>query len=265
MSLRIATVPYCNAIPLVHCLPECLPGVAVSEWYPSAMKQQLAEGAIDLALMPVAELFTLPKADIVSNCCIACNGPVQSVLLFSRTPIEQICSIALDTASRSSAMICEMLLRNFYGIQPEKHCLEMEQQPGDCRTDAFLLIGDRALVFRPSEDWIYRYDIGELWKAKTGLPLVFAAWIGRDTLKDEEPHIVSALEESRDRGVRNIESILDIKERQGIVLPMNRKQMLDYYRHSILYTLGESERAGLQYFQRYCQEAAFKVHPESGF
>ena len=251
MPLRIAVVPYCNAFPLIHYLPEYLPGVLVSECYPSAMRQQLAEGTFDLALMPVAELPTLPQSKIVSNCCIACNGVVRSVLLFSRKPIEQIRTISLDAASRSSVMICELFLQHFYGLRPDKHRLETNQHPDVCGTDAFVIIGDRALTLQPSDCWAYRYDIGELWKAKTGLPLVFAAWIGCSP-QVWTPSIVSALERSRDRGLQHLEAILDAKERQGVVLPLGREQILDYYRLAIVYTMGEGEHAGLRYFFRLC-------------
>ena len=245
MTLHIGTVPYCNAFPLIHYLPEYLPGAIISEWLPAQMLQQLTEQKLDLALMPVAELVSLPHGKIISNCCIACDGAVRSVLLFSRKPIEQIETIAWDSASRSSVMICELILRQFYGIQPMEYRLEDDQHPDASRTDAFLIIGDRALAYRPSECWRYRYDIGELWKAKTGLPLVFAAWIGCSP-QVEEPSIALALEASRDRGLQCLEAVLEAKERHGIALPLGRKQILDYYKQAIVYTMGESEQAGLQ-------------------
>jgi chorismate dehydratase len=241
MTLQIGTVPYCNAFPLIHYLPEYLPSAALSEWIPAAMRKQLANQKLDLALMPVAELLDLPQGKIVSNCCIACNGPVRSVLLFSRKPIELIQTISLDTASRSSVMICELILRHFYGLQPAKHRLEMNQNPNDCQTEAFVIIGDRALAFQPSDCWHYRYDIGELWKAKTGLPLVFAAWISTSP----DFSAASALEASRDRGLQQLEAILDAKEH---TLPIDRKQILDYYRRAIVYTIGKEEQTGLQCF-----------------
>jgi chorismate dehydratase len=244
MSLRIGTVPYCNAFPLVHYLPKYLPSAVLSEWYPSAMRQQLADQKIDLAMMPVAELLSFPQGKIVSNCCIACNGAVRSVLLFSRKPIEQIQTLSLDTASRSSVTICELILRHFYGLRPETHRLETNQNPDDCRTDAFVVIGDRALAFQPSDCGEYRYDVGELWKTKTGLPLVFAAWIGCSP-KVLNSSVASTLEAARDRGLEKLESILDAKAH---VLPLDQERILDYYRRAVVYTMGEDERAGLQHF-----------------
>jgi chorismate dehydratase len=247
MTLQIGTVPYCNAFPLIHYVPEYLPGAVITEWLPSTMRQQLIDRKLDLAMMPVAELMRLPHGQIISNCSIACNGEIRSVLMFSRKPIEQIRTISLDVASRSSVMICELILRHFYGIQPGKQRLETNQNPDDCQTDAFLVIGDRALAYQPADCWAYRYDMGELWKAKTGLPLVFAAWIGCSA-KVEEPSIVAALEAARDRGLQHLEDVLDAKQRQGIILPLGREKILDYYRRAVVYTMGEPECAGLQYF-----------------
>jgi len=145
-------------------------------------------------------------------------------------------------------MICGLLLKHFYGLTPEKHRLETNEDANACQTDAFVIIGDRALAYQPSDCWTYRYDIGELWKSQTGLPLVFAAWIGNSS-KVWEPPVVSALELSRDKGLQHFEEILDIKERKGVALPMSREQTLDYYRHAVVYTLGEEEQAGLQRFR----------------
>jgi len=140
-------------------------------------------------------------------------------------------------------MICELLLRHFYGIQPEKHRLEADQHPDDCRTDAFLIIGDRALAYQPAECWAYRYDIGELWRSQTDLPLVFAAWVGNSP-KVKEPAIALALEAARDRGLLHLEAILDAKT----TLPLGREAILDYYRQAIVYTMEEPEQAGLRRF-----------------
>ena len=247
MTIQIGTVPYCNAYPLIHYLPDYLPDIAITEWFPSTMRQQFAEQKLDLALMPVAELLTLPNGKIISNCCIACNGTVRSVLLFSRKPIEKIQTIAMDTASRSSVMICELLLQHFYGVQPKQHRLETNQNPDECQMDAFLIIGDRALACQPSDSWAFRYDVGALWKEQTGLPLVFAAWISHSPQVDE-PSVTLALESSRDQGLLHLETILHAKEQQGVELPLGRHQILDYYRQAIIYTMGESERAGLQRF-----------------
>ncbi len=244
--LRMGTVPYCNAWPLVHFLPQKTPGALISEWFPSDMRLRLMAHHLDVALMPVAELMNLPYGKIVGNCCIACHGPVRSVLLVSKKPIEKINTISLDTASRSSITICELLLRHFYDLQPTRYKLSLEKSLNDCRTDAFVVIGDRALAYKPSEKWAYRYDLGELWLEKTGLPLVFAAWIGCTDRAYGNADLIHALQASRDTGIGNVTQILAEKPLEK--MPVARDDVYSYLAESIKYRLGDDEMRSLQAF-----------------
>ncbi len=244
--LRVGTVPYCNAWPLVHFLPRQLPGTLISEWFPSAMRLRLMAHHLDLALMPVAELMNLPYGKIVGNCCIACHGPVKSVLLVSKKPIEKIKTISLDTASRSSITICELMLRHFYDLNPTRYKLSDEKPLNDCRTDAFVVIGDRALAFKPSEKWAYRYDLGELWLEKTGLPLVFAAWVGCTERAYGNADVILALQNARNLGTSQVTQIL--AERPIEKMPVERDAVYAYLTESIRYELGEDEMRSLQSF-----------------
>ena len=246
MLLQLGTVPYCNSWPLVHYLPSYLPGTLVSKWLPSEMRLRLMAHHLDLALMPVAELMNLPYGKIVGNGCIACNGPVRSVRLISRKPIEKIKTISLDTASRSSIMICELILRHFYDLKPTRFKLSAEKPLDDCKTDAFVVIGDRALAYQPTERWKFQYDLGELWLNKTGLPLVFAAWIGCSDETYGNAEIIRALQASRDRGVTNLTQILAEKDPSDFPVP--RDEVFSYLSESIVYTLNEPEMRSLQSF-----------------
>ncbi len=244
--IRVGTVPYCNAWPLVHFLPQQLPGALISEWFPSAMRLRLMAHHLDLALMPVAELMNLPYGKIVGNGCIACRGPVRSVLLVSKKPIEKIKTISLDTASRSSITICELLLRHFYDLRPTRYKLSADKPLNDCRTDAFVVIGDRALAFKPSEKWKHLYDLGELWLEKTGLPLVFAAWIGCTDKAYGNADLIHALQVSRDLGTSHVTQIL--AEKSAEQMPVGRDGVYSYLTESICYTLGDDEMRSLQAF-----------------
>lgn len=246
--LRIGTVPYCNAWPLIHYLSEELPGFLLSEWIPASMRLRLMAHHLDLALMPVAELMNLPFGKIVGNCCIAARGAVRSVRIVARKPLERIESISLDTASRSSVAICEVILRHFYDIKPTRYQLSAARPLDACKSDALLVIGDRALAYRPADCWEYRYDLGELWYEKTGLPLVFAAWIGCTDRAWRHPHVVRALQSSRDRGLGDIDRLLDERERLGIEFPVPRSDMRSYFTDAVVYRLGDEERIGLQSF-----------------
>ncbi|GHT35700.1 chorismate dehydratase [Planctomycetales bacterium] len=214
------------------------------------MKKELVSHNLDLVLMPVAELLTLPEGIVTGDCCIASNGNVRSVCLFSKKPLEKIETLALDTASRSSITLGQLVFRYFYNRSPALEKLPQDKPLNECPADGFIVIGDRCLSFSPSEKWEYRYDLGSVWKEKTGLPFVFAAWItcGKSTAADEQ--LINALSQSRDFGLQKIIDSLDNKSgnKLPLVLPLPDNEMKSYFTDNIVYKLGNEERKGLAAF-----------------
>ena len=76
--------------------------MAPDERGPSWPPTELTAGAadegrrLDVALVPSIEYFCNPGATVVSDACIACRGPVQSVKLYGRVPVEKIRSWEAD-------------------------------------------------------------------------------------------------------------------------------------------------------------------------
>ena len=140
---RIGAVSYLNTKPLVHGL--AARGVAVRYDLPSRLADQLAAARLDVALIPIVELFRHPGYRIVSDACIACRGPVMSVKLFFRTPPDRVASLAIDEGSRTSVALARILLAERHGVRPRLEPLPIDAGLGDTRADAVLLIGDRAL------------------------------------------------------------------------------------------------------------------------
>lgn len=246
--LRIGTVPYCESWPLVHFLQNELPGTILSEWIPSTMRFRLMAHHLDLALMPVAELMNLPHGKIVGNGCIASRGAVRSVWVLSHKPIGKIETLSLDSASSSSVAMCDVILRHFYDLRPTRYRLSPEKPLDSCKTDALLMIGDQAWTCPSADRWEYRYDLGELWREKTGLPFVFAAWIGCSERVWSGCEILRGLSASRDRGLEKIDAILDERERSKAFFPASREEVRSYLTESIVYRLGEEELRGMQSF-----------------
>lgn len=238
----------CNSWPLVHFLSRELPGVIMSEWQPASIGLRLMTKHIDLALLPSAELMNLMNSKIISNCCIACRGGVRSVWLVSKKPIEAISSLALDVSSRSSILMCEILLLHYFGVRPRRFRLDSRLNIDNCQTDAFVVVGNAALDYRPSECWKYKFDLGSLWFEKTGLPFVFATWVSCNKEVWANQEYVRACERSRNRATDNIECLLDEKRDELVKLALQRDLIKSYLTESIIYKLGEAERAGLQFF-----------------
>jgi hypothetical protein len=69
-------------------------------------------------------------------------------------------------------------------------------------TVAALVIGDNARTLDPR--WTTRIDLAEQWTAWTGLPFVFAVWVGREDL---DPAIVRHVRDAGEAGVQAITSV----------------------------------------------------------
>jgi chorismate dehydratase len=238
----------CNSWPLVHFLPCELSGVVLSDWQPSTVGLRLMTRHLDLALLPSAELMNLPRSKIMSDCCIACKGNVCSVRLISQKPIEAISTLSLDISSRSSVLMCEILLLHYFGLRPLLYRLDGRDSFDSCRSDAFVVVGDAALGYSPAKQWTYQYDLGSLWFEKTGLPFVFATWASCDKNIWTNQEYVRACKRARNRAVNNIETLLDEKYNEQTNSQLPRELVKTYLMESIIYKLGNEERSGLQLF-----------------
>src|SRR5438128_11215601 len=144
-TIRIGAVNYLNAKPLICDLEELAPEAQLVLHVPSRLADLLAEGELDVALIPSIEYFRAGSYSIVPDIGISSRGPVLSVTLFSRVPWVAIRRVALDEGSRTSAALAQILLRRRYGINPAIESLTMERTAEESSADAVLLIGDRAM------------------------------------------------------------------------------------------------------------------------
>src|SRR5260221_8991740 len=176
--IRVGAVNYLNTKPLIHDLPAIAPDVELSLAVPSRLAVQLAEGELDVALIPAIEYFRAGTYTIVPDISIASRGPVLSVTLFSRVPWPKIRRVALDEGSRTSAALTQIICTKRYGIKPERIQLPMDRDAENADADAVLLIGDRAMrACLPG--FAHAYDLGQEWHDWTGLPFVYAFWAVR--------------------------------------------------------------------------------------
>ena len=109
------------------------------------------------------------------------------------------------------------------------------------RAPAVLRIGDSAL--EGVEGANYVYDLGELWKQKTGLPMVFAVWVAQPGKEERGQRL---LEASFRWAQLNREAVLSEAEaRTG----MNRERLQAYY-SCLGFRLDEAARMGLERFAK---------------
>ena len=241
--LRVGAVQYLNTKPLVHGLAGL--GLDVSFDLPSRLADRLANGQLDVALIPSIELFRGAGYRVVSDACIGCRGPVMSVRLFFRTQPGRVARLAVDEGSRTSATLARVLLAERFGIHPAIEPLPIGAGLDDTSADAVLLIGDRAIgSHRGSFQLVW--DLGDEWCRWKGLPFVFAVWAARaDVSADELARIEPLLAAARNSGKANLAAIASAEAAaHGLTVP----QCLSYLRDNLHYDLGPREREALSAF-----------------
>ena len=143
--LRLGVVSYLNAAPTVHGLAGD-PRFEIVRDVPSRIAARLHAGEIDLGLIPSIEYAEGDYA-IVPGVAIASRGPVRSVMLLHRGPLDDIRRVAVDTSSRTSAALVRVLLRERLGRDPEYAPMPPDVPSMLNSADAALVIGDPALYY----------------------------------------------------------------------------------------------------------------------
>ena len=241
-AVRIGAVNYLNSKPLIEGLAELLPEAELTLDYPSRLADQLEAGQLDVALVPSIEVLRHPDYEIVSDACVATRGPVMSVKLYSRVPLGEIRSLALDEGSRTSVALARVMLAERFGVNPRLEPLSFEQSLTSTGTNAVLLIGDRAM-HPPSERFMATWDLGEEWLNWSGLPFVFAVWAAREGT--DLGAVDEALGRARDHGV---EQAAAIARREAPQLEISEAMAYDYLTKNLHFRLGSAERSGLRLF-----------------
>lgn len=256
-ALRIGAVRYLNAKPLYHRLEEFAPGVRLSMDVPSRLAEQLAEGTVDVGLIPSIEYLRgagSHRYEILPGLAIASRGAVRSVKLFSRVEPGRIARIALDEGSRTSQALALVWLSAVHGVRPARvESLPLGVPAEESTADAVLLIGDRAMrdPVRPCHTVV---DLGEAWVRLTGLPFVFALWVARPGV--DLGGLPEALDRCRREGLADARAIA---AEHGPKLGLDVATCVDYLTNVLTYDLGEAELAGLSRFAR--EAAALGLAP----
>jgi len=124
--LRLAAVSFLNARPITYGLEQ---GLGADHFelefeLPSRCAARLAQGDIDLALLPTAAYREIETAEsaatelrAVPGIAITSFGDVRTVLLVGDVPWSQMTHVALDLASRSSAALVRLLSKE-RGVEP---------------------------------------------------------------------------------------------------------------------------------------------------
>jgi cyclic dehypoxanthinyl futalosine synthase len=241
--LRLAAVSFLNARPITYGIEHGMGAdrFELSFAEPSACAAAVAAGQADLALMPIASYAVADDLRVVPGIAIASRGPVRTVVLVGQVPWEQMTSIALDGASRSSQMLVRLLTRQ-RGLAPNflevPHAAIADAATG---TQGALIIGDLGLHI--DGRFPHVYDLGQHWYQSVGLPFVYAVWAGPQG--SVSPEDVALLHESLRMGLLHRAEIGQAWARDNGVDPSVGQR---YLLENIRYQLGSDEISGATAF-----------------
>ena len=215
---------------------------------PAVCADRLADGTADIGIVPVVEVLR-QGLQIIPGSCIACRGPVRSILLVSKVVPDQIKTLAVDVSSRTSIMLARVILAQRYGSEPRIAPMPPRLDAMLAKADAALIIGDPALHIEPAALPYVVLDLGYEWRELTGLPMVFAVWAGK--AGRAAPDLEAPFSGSCLYGLQNIDTIVsDEAPRRNISRDLAR----EYLTRHIAFELGPREREGMDRFLNYVQE-----------
>jgi predicted solute-binding protein len=262
-KLRVCAVRYLNTVPLVwgflHGAQRDVFDLRFT--LPSECADAVRSSDAHIGLVPVVALARQHDLVVIPGHAIACRGPVRSILLISKKPMEEISSFAADEGSRTSTILAQILLARRFGLRPRVRPYPPKLDDMLDLADAALIIGDPALRIDPEgREWrgqpLYIYDLGAAWVEMTGLPMVYAVWAVKKLVA--EPGLTDVFNASAEFGQKHIDDIV-AAESKGRDLPADLVRR--YLTQHIRFNLGEEERRSLELFLRQAYELGLVERP----
>ncbi len=239
-KIRLALVSYINTIPFIEAIrssKELSDKVDLVIDYPARCAEMITSGEVDGGLLPVGAITPDLESKVLTDYCIGADGYVQTVELFSHKKLEEVDTICLDYQSRTSVRLCKLLAEKVW----KKDFIYKDTKPGfesDIRdNEAVLIIGDR--VFKHQNEYAYRTDLAETWKDWTGLPFIFALWVGNEHVKSVENELNTVFQKS----LKNIARFYKDD------LMIDSKTFSDYLSNNISYNLDERKKEAFRLFK----------------
>ncbi|MSR77253.1 MAG: hypothetical protein EXS63_03360 [Candidatus Omnitrophica bacterium] len=267
LRIRIGRIRYSNVTPFFHNLRPSDPSqpcfcesskrsvfLDFSEDAPAALNEALYHGEIDIA--PISSLAYLNHQDqflLLPDMAIGSLDFSGSVILFSRDRIEGLDqeTIALSSESLSSSALLKILLRFKYKFKNSFLTMDSDPEAMLERCKAALVIGDDALFYQPKE-FVYRYDLSDLWWNWTGKPFCFSVWaVSKDFAKrypEEVRWLCSRIQATRDSNLENLEQLL--KDAEGLHFMDEKFGKLFGYLFNLIFSLDKPMQEGLELFFR---------------
>ncbi|MCR5812902.1 MAG: menaquinone biosynthesis protein [Desulfovibrio sp.] len=255
LPLALGRIAFINVLPVYYALEHGIVPHPYQLVYgnPAELNDKMKNGELAISSCSCMEYARRWRNYyLASDLCIASHGPVMSVLLLSREPLE--CAegheILISGQSHTSVVLTKLLLKERYHVQHAtfrtgqvREALDGGEQPW-----GVLTIGDEALNLRAHPLFAVKTDLACAWKEWTGLPFVFGVWIisrrcTEEGRFDTDPAL--CLRQSRAWGLSHLDLCLPAVRQKT---PLSPEELLFYYSHALCFSLGAGEQQGLRLF-----------------
>jgi chorismate dehydratase len=267
--MRVGRIPYINCYPVYGAIDRGvvpMPAELV-DGVPTSLNREMAAGTLDVSVISAVEYARdATRYLLLPDLSICSDGPVRSVVLFSKRPASELHGrrVLVSRSSMTSVALLDLLFENVWDAKPafipsNSELIDVERF-GEEEHDARLVIGDAALHLwsrlRSPElypeggglsEYRYAYDLGGEWKRWTDLPFVFAVWVAQRTTPVADSLAVHAgLIASRDWGLKH----LDVLAAQAAIATGVHRAVCLEYLSGLDYGLSYQHLAGLTEFFR---------------
>ena len=259
--MRIGHIDFLNCLPLTYSFnKDNNKDFLLYKDVPSKLNEAITHGDLDIS--PVSSIIyarnwqnfmILPKVSITTD------DEVQSIILVSKKPIEEITTdkILLTTKSATSHCLLKIIMNKSYKATPnyEIRTLALDDIIPDEDATASLFIGDDALYLKHHQkENLYYYDLGHEWHKLTRTCMVFAVWIvNRNFAKENmqatlkmQRYLVNGFK----HGFNNLYNAIDTLCQDK---PFTREQLYEYL-HVIKWDLEDRHLQALKLFYQYAYE-----------
>ncbi len=262
MQPRLGSIQFINSLPVDWAMLNGIVPVdaQIIQGTPAWLNEQILENKLDIS--PISAFWYAQHQKnflLLPSLSISSQSSVQSVLLFSRFPIDRLKdkTIHVTDQGRTTPALLEIILRLRYRFLPKFKTNGTKRGIDDVlsdESDAVLLIGDEALLASnraKKNQALYVIDLAEEWQGWTNTPVVFAVWAVRRDFFECAPEKVQAVYasilKSRGWGFSHLEDILKIAAERTEL----RRDELENYFSQLSYDFDEEAETGMRLYFNY--------------
>src|SRR6266567_8007824 len=121
--MRVGRIPYINCYPVYGAIDRGFVPLSATlvDGVPSELNHQMAAGALDISVISAVEYARdATRYLLLPDLAISCDGPVRSVVLFSKRPAPELHGrrVLVSRSSMTSVALIELLFEHVWEARP---------------------------------------------------------------------------------------------------------------------------------------------------